>query len=135
MASSCCRARALPTGCARPFDWQPGRGGVLARLWTESRVQRLHTAPAAVLIAVGNPGQWSPHSQAAAGLKFEVRGLSMRPLRANETRLSTEKKEKKRLAFIFLPGFYFYFSGILNVVYWFKPKYPTVKEKYIIVLS
>lgn len=101
----------------------------------ESRVQRLHTAPAAILIALGNPVQCCPHSQAAEGPEVPGARPLHRPLRANETRLSTEEKEKKRLAFIFLPGFYLYFSGIVNVVYWFKPKYHTMKEKYIIVLS
>lgn len=76
--SSCSRARALPTGCARPFDWQPGGGGVLARSGPESGVQPLPTAPAAILIEAGSPAKCSPHSHPAEGP--EVPGA--RPLHA-----------------------------------------------------
>ena len=101
----------------------------------ESREQPLHTAPAAILTEVG-VRRSAPHTASLPkGLKFQVQGLSLRPLRASETRLSTKDKEEKRLDFIFLPGFYFYFSGIVNAVYWFKPKYFTMKGKYIIFLS
>ena len=101
----------------------------------ESRVQPLHTAPAAILIEVGVQWRAAHTATLPKGLEFQVPGRSMRPLRASETRLSTKDKEEKRLDFIFLPGLYFYFSGIVNAGYWFKPKYLTMKEKYIIVLS
>ena len=96
MASSCSRACALPTACARPFDWQLGRAQFSRGSGPESREQPLHTTLAAILIAVGHPVQCSHTASLLKGLKFQVRGLSMRPLRASETRLSTKEKGKKR---------------------------------------
>lgn len=78
MASSCSRACALPTACARPFDWQLGRAQFSRGSGPESREQPLHTTLAAILIAVGDPVQRSPHSQPAEGP--EVPGA--RPLHA-----------------------------------------------------